>query len=146
MSDEKKPQETPKRDDTPKATPFTRASIKKEIEVKVYIPALYGDHHFDFPLRSKLSIDAENQRQDYMALAAVNQTSKYSEQCLDEIWDLLRAMPRGFDDLQDNGKGPGQSFREYIETAGDAKDGLMSIVEGASQLYWAKVLPREFRG
>lgn len=146
MSDEKKEtKEETKEPATPKTT-FTRASVAKSLVVKVFIPALYGEHVFEFPLRPKLSIDAENRRQDYMALAAIQQTSNYAQQCLDEVCDLLNDMPKGFDDLQANGKGPGPSFMEYVETAGDAKDALLSIVEGASQLYWAKVLPREFRG
>lgn len=126
---------------------FTRDTVKKHLVVKVCLPALYGDHHWDFKLRLKLTGEAEDRRQQYLALSAFERTQKWNEQVLDEVCDLLLALPRGFDDLKDNGRGPGSSLREYVETAPeDAKETLYTIIEGASQLYWARSLPQEFRG
>jgi hypothetical protein len=93
----------------------------------------------------KLSREAEERRQEYLSLSAADMTVKLREQALDEICDLLVALPKGFSDLQDTGQGPGHSYRSYVETADpETKDILLTITEGADNLYWSSISPREF--
>jgi hypothetical protein len=108
---------------------------------------LPGFKPFCFKLRLKLSSEAEETRQGWLSLAPAKQTTGENEEALNEICDLLLEMPRGFGDIKDNGRGPGASFREYVEgtTDGDTLALLYSIVSGASGLYWSKTMPREFR-
>lgn len=126
---------------------FTLADIKRSITVSVHLPKLYPEFDpWEFDLRLKLSKEAEDRRQEYLSLSIGEAAVKLQEQALDEICDLLVALPKGFGDLTDNGKGPGSSFREYVNAAGPAqKEFLYVIVEGADNLYWASVMPHEFR-
>lgn len=126
---------------------FTRSDIKKTVKVGVILPKIYPDYEpWEFDFRLKLSKDAEERRQEYLSLSPAEITSRSGEQTLDEVCDLLVSLPKGFDDLQDTGNGPGHSWRNYIETAPpDAKELLMTITEGANTLYWQAIAPREFR-
>jgi hypothetical protein len=127
---------------------FIRSDVKRGLKISVHLPFLFeGYEPWVFSMRIKLSEEAEERRQEYLALAPSEQTVKFPEQALDEVCDLLTGLPTGFGDLQDNGKGPGPSFRSYVETTSDAeaKDLLYKIVIGASNLYWMQVTPREFR-
>ncbi|MEP6756384.1 MAG: hypothetical protein ABJA67_12845 [Chthonomonadales bacterium] len=126
---------------------FSRNEIRRSVEVAVHMPELYpGFEPWVFKFRLKLTKEAEERRQEYLSLAAAQMTLKLSEQALDEVCDLLAALPTGFSDLKDTGQGPGHSFRSYVETAdSEAKDLLLQIVEGADNLYWQKISPREFR-
>jgi hypothetical protein len=129
---------------------FTKADIKRFFTIKVALPFIYTDFApWEFDLRLKLSGEAEDRRQEYLALGQSQQTVKLSEQALDEICDLLVNPPRGFGDLLVGGSiNPGTAFRKYVETETDeaTKALLLTIVEGASNLYWGSILPREFRG
>ena len=131
---------------TPKKV-FSRNDVVRAVKVFVHLPKLYpGYEPWGFELRLKLSQEAEERRQEYLALAPTEATVKLGEQNLDEICDLLVSTPSGFSDIKDDGKGPGSSFRNYVETAdAEAKALLMQIVEGADNLYWASISPREFR-
>lgn len=140
--------------DDPAQTPaktkrvFTRADIVRSVPVKVVLPFLYEDFEpwvFDF--RLKFSQDAEERRQEYLALVPSEQTLKLDEQNLDEVCDLMISTPQGFGDLQDTGQGPGASFKSYVQTTTDpvTKDMLMTVVKGAISLYWRKISPQEFR-
>lgn len=130
-----------------KRTVFTRNDVIRNIEVKVALPALYPD--FDpwvFRLRLKMTSDAEERRQEYLALSPTEQTIKEADQNLDELCDLIVVTPKGFGDLQDNGQGPGSSFKDYVQTAtAEQRPILDSIVRGAMTLYWRKTSPQEFR-
>lgn len=126
---------------------WTRKDAVKFVTVPLHLPKLYPD--FDpwvFKMRLKLSSEAEERRQTYLALSASERTSRIDEQMLDEVCDLLVSMPTGFGDLQDTSNGPGHSFKSYVETsAPDEKILLSKIVEGVSNHYWAFLMPREFR-
>ena len=127
---------------------FTRNDVKKFVEVKVYLPKLYPDYEpWTFKLRLRLSKEAEERRQEMLALSATEATARASEQALDEVCDLLIELPSGFGDLKDTGQGPGHSWKSYVETAPDesSKQLLFAITEGADSLYWASISPREFR-
>jgi hypothetical protein len=133
---------------TPQKQVWTRNDVKQGLLIAVHLPFLYANYEpWVFNMRIKLSEDAEERRQEYLSLAASEQTVKFPQQALDEVCDLLKSLPTGFGDLKDNGKGPGPSFRSYIETTVDpeAKDLLYKIAIGASNLYWMHVTPREFR-
>ena len=128
---------------------FTRNDIKRHIELAIVFPKIYPDYEpWGFKFRLKLSAQAEERRQEYLSFAAADQTTKQTEQALDEVCDLLVALPTGFGDLQDTGLGPGHSFRSYVETATDTdmKDFLAMVVEAADSAYWGAIQPREFRG
>jgi hypothetical protein len=127
---------------------FSRSDIKKHIEVKVIFPKIYPDYEpWEFHMRLKLSTEAEDRRQEYLSLSASQRMVKVSEQALDEVCDLLVDMPTGFSDLESTGKGPGHSFRSYVETATDPsmKDFLYMLVEAADSAYWGAITPLEFR-
>lgn len=126
---------------------FTRKDVVRNIEVKIALPALYPDFDpWTFKLRLKMTSDAEERRQEYLALSPTEQTLKETEQNLDELCDLIVAMPTGFGDLQDNGQGPGSSFKDYVQTAtAEQRPILDSVVRGAMTLYWRKTSPQEFR-
>lgn len=126
---------------------FTRADIKKTIDFKVHLPRLYEDYEpWGFKLRLKLSKDAEERRQEYLSLAPVKQTAQASQHALEEVCDLLSELPTGFSDLVYDGQSAGSSWKGYVESAtGEAKDLLLAITEGADNLYWASISPREFR-
>lgn len=126
---------------------FTRADVKRHITVEVCLPKLYpGYEPWAFDLRLKLSRDAEERRQEYLALAASQMTVKLKDQVLDEICDLLVAYPRGFSDLPDGSGNPGTAFRAYVESSDPVtKELLLQIVEGADNLYWSSITPREFQ-
>lgn len=127
---------------------FSRADIKKHVEVKVVFPKLYKDYEpWGFKFRLKLSAEAEDRRQEYLSLSASQRLVKVTEQALDEVCDLLVELPTGFEDLMSTGKGPGHSFRSYVETATDPdmKDFLAMLVEAADSAYWGAITPHEFR-
>lgn len=126
---------------------FTRSDIVRSVKVDVHLPSLYpGFEPWQFDLRLKFSQEAEERRQEYLALSASDQTIKEPEQNLDELADLLKSLPKGFGDLQDDGNGPGSSFKNYVLTSDPAtKEMLLTIVRGAITLYWRKVSPQEFR-
>lgn len=132
---------------TSKKKVFTRANITRSVKVSLCFPKLYPDYEpWTFEFRLKLSQEAEERRQQYLSLAASLMTVKLHEQALDEVCDLLVSLPTGFGDLQDTGQGPGQSFRSYVETStAEMKDQLLLICEGADNLYWQSISPREFR-
>lgn len=115
------------------------------INVGVEVPFLDVDP-FQFKLRFKLSEEAELRAQEYNSLSIADRVKGAPERSLDEICDLLVELPTGFADLKETGKGPGHSFRNYVETCADpdVKDILMRIVDGASTVYWSQVLPRPF--
>jgi hypothetical protein len=125
---------------------FSRSDVKRSLSVAVHLPKIYpGYEPWEFELRLKLSREAEERRQEYLSLSAADMTVKLREQALDEICDLLVALPKGFSDLQDTGQGPGHSYRSYVETADpETKDILLTITEGADNLYWSSISPREF--
>lgn len=126
---------------------FSRSDIKRYVKVQVSLPHLYPDYDpWTFKMRLKFTKDAEDRRQEYLALSASDQVVKEFDQNLDEVCDLLTELPKGFADLQDDGHGPGSSFRNYVESAPtDARDTLDKIISGAINLYWRKVTPQEFR-
>lgn len=127
---------------------FTRGDIKKSIDVRVIFPKIYPDYEpWGFKMRLKLSTEAEDRRQEYLSLSASQRQVKVSEQALDEVCDLLTELPTGFEDLQETGKGPGHSFRSYVETTTDPdmKDFLAMLVEAADSAYWGAITPLEFR-
>lgn len=127
---------------------FTRSDIRRTIDIEINMPRLYeGYEPWGFKLRLKLSAEAEERRQEYLSLAASEQVVGLSLRNLDEVCDLLTELPTGFDDLKQDGKGPGSSFRSYVETCEDPamKDLLFQIVEGVDTVYWATISPREFR-
>lgn len=126
---------------------FSRSNVVRHVLCQVELPELYPDFEpWSFKLRLKLSQDADERRQEYMALAPTDRLVKERDQNLDELCDLMLAAPKGFDDLSDNGSGPGDSFKEYVNTSDEAtKNMLLNIVEGAITLYWRKLSPREFR-
>lgn len=127
---------------------FTRADVRKTVDINVVFPRLYPDYEpFGFKFRLKLGNEAEDRRQDYLSLAPTDRVVKQSEQALDEVCDLLVAIPTGFADMQDTGQGPGATFRSYVETATDpaARAMLDMIVEAADSAYWGATAPREFR-
>lgn len=128
---------------------FSRNDIVRSVKFSVHLPGLYPDFEpWGFELGLKMSADAEERRQEYLALSAAEQTIKEDEQQLDELCDLLRAMPTNFGDLQDTGMGPGPSFKSYVMTAEDpaVKEVLFNVIRGAMTLYWRKMSPHEFRG
>lgn len=126
---------------------FTRADIVRSVPVDIVLPSLYPDMEpWGFILRLKFSQDAEERRQEYLALVPTEQTVKADEQNLDELCDLLVSTPTGFGDLKDDGRGPGSSFKTYVQTSDSVtKDMLHTIVRGAISLYWRKISPQEFR-
>jgi hypothetical protein len=132
----------------PKRKVWGRGDIVRSVKCPVHLPNLYPDFApWVFELRLKLSIDAEERRAEYMALAPSEQTVKEQEQNLDELCDLLMSAPTGFADLKDNGAGPGPSFRDYVMTSDAAtKETLFTIVRGAINLYGRKTSPHEFLG
>lgn len=139
--------ETPK----PKTRAFVRTDVKPYIEKKIILPSLFPVDEYDpfqFRFKIKLSGDAMERREQYLSLAAAEQTIKQSEQALDEVCDLLYDLPQGFGDLKQLGLNPGESFKSYVNSTTDAtqKAVLMTIVEGANSAYWNAVAPREFRG
>lgn len=139
--------EAQKEQPKPKKT-FTRNDIKRTIDVSVVFPKIYPDYEpWGFKMRLKLSREAEERRQTYLSLAAVEQTAGITEQALDEVCDLITELPTGFGDLMETGKGPGASFRSYVTTATDPdmKDFLAMVVEAADSAYWGAITPREFR-
>jgi hypothetical protein len=139
--------EQPQAETKPKKV-FTRDDVRSSIKVSVTLPRLYeGYDPWEFLLRIKLSTAAEEKRQEFLSLAPALQAEKTQEQNLLELCDLLKALPKGFGDLKDNGTGPGPSFREYVETCPSAemKTMLYTIVEGAVNLYWRTIMPVEFR-
>lgn len=131
----------------PKLRVFRRSDTVRSVWVKLALPDLYpGYEPWTFELGLKLTEQAEERRQEYLALTPTEFTVRAAEQNLDELCDLLRSMPQGFGDLQDNGQGPGPSFMDYVKTADTGtKDMLMAIVQGAITLYWRKISPQEFR-
>lgn len=132
----------------PKKKVFTRNDIRNSIIVGVELPKMYeGYDPWMFELRIKLSNEAEEKRQKHLSLAPALQLEKANEQYLNDLCDLLVSLPTGFGDLKDNGRGPGASFREYVETCPNPamKDLLYQISEGAVNLYWRTILPVEFR-
>ncbi len=144
------PQTTPKVEEIIPAIPktlFTRAAVTRSVPVHIHFPGLMPDlAPFKFNLRLKLSADAEERREEYMALSATEQTVKNSEQQLDELCDLLTKLPSGFGDLESNGGTPGESFKSYVLGSDPAtKDFLFNTVQGAMTLYWRKLSPHEFR-
>lgn len=126
---------------------FTRNDIRNTVKCALTLPRIYPDYEpWEFEFRLALSVDAEDKRQDYLSLAPTKQTEKEHTQALDEVCDLLVSLPKGFGDLKDNGRGPGPSYREYVETAPAAmKEMLWKITEGAMNLYWRTIMPVEFR-
>lgn len=127
---------------------FNRNDVRRSVDVQVVFPRLYPDYEpWGFKMRLKLSREAEDRRQEYLSLSAVKQTEQMTQQALDEVCDLLVELPTGFDDLKDTGKGPGHSFRSYVETATDPdmKEFLAMLVEAADSAYWNAIAPREFR-
>lgn len=134
---------------TPTKKIFSRNDIVRSVKFSVHLPGLYPDFEpWGFELGLKMSADAEERRQEYLALSASEQTIKEDEQYLDELCDLLRATPTGFGDLQDTGMGPGPSFKSYVQTAEDpaVKEILYNVIRGAMTLYGRKMSPHEFRG
>lgn len=127
---------------------FSRTMTIPPFVVKVCLPDILPDcKPFVFPMRIKLTVDAEDERQKYIALSPTEQVMKEEEYTLDEVCSLIAGTPQGFEDLKDDGNGPGSSFKNYVKTAvGDHRDILMKIVQGASSLYWRKTMPQEFRG
>lgn len=141
------PEAPPVPEDKPKKV-FTKKDIRRTIDVEINMPRLYeGYDPWGFKLRLKLSTEAEERRQEYLSLSASEQTVALSGRNLDEVCDLLTELPTGFGDLIADGKGPGSSFRTYVETCEDPtmKDLLLQIVEGVDNVYWATISPREFR-
>jgi len=132
----------------PKKKVFSKSDVKRFVEASVILPSLYPDFEpWVFKLRLKLSSEADKRRQEYLSLSASKRAVKANDQVLDEICDLLLELPSGFDDLKDNGQGPGASWRAYVETTTDpiARQLLDIVTEGADSLYWNSILPREFR-
>jgi hypothetical protein len=146
------PEQTQAQEPEPAPAPkkvFTVADVKRHITVKVHLPFIYPDYEpWEFDLRLKLSQDAEERRQQYLALSAAQQTIKLEEQALDEVCDLLVSLPRGFGDLQAIGNNPGKAFEHYVKsiTDPDARQTVFNIVKTAEDFYWGMILPREFRG
>lgn len=135
--------------ETPKKKRFTRTDSRKYITASVHLPKLYEDYEpWVFKMRFKLSGEANERRQEYLSLSPSKMTAKEKEQALDEVCDLLVELPEGFGDLQYDGKSAGSSYRTYVETCPDSqvKEILYEITLGASNLYWAGISPREFRG
>jgi hypothetical protein len=132
---------------TTKKKVFSRKDIVRSIKFQVHLPILYPDFEpWGFNLRLKMSQDAEERRQEYLALAPTDQTVKEDGQYLDELCDLLIETPTGFGDIADDGRGPGSSFKNYVTTSEpDAQAILFNIVKGAMTLYWRKISPHEFR-
>jgi len=127
---------------------FNRNDIKRTIDLQIVFPKIYPDYEpWGFKFRLKLSREAEETRQQYLSLAAAEQTAKITDQALDEVCDLMAELPTGFSDLVDLGKGAGHSFRSYVTTATDPdmKDFLAMVVEAADSAYWGAITPREFR-
>lgn len=136
-----------KKEEKPKKV-FTRNDVKRSIELNIVFPKIYPEYEpWGFKMRLKLSKEAEERRQTYLSLAASEQTASEFEQALDEVCDLLVEMPTGFGDLLATGKGPGDSFRNYVKTATDTdmKDFLAMVVTAADSAYWGAITPREFR-
>lgn len=126
---------------------FSRADVVRTVPISLHIPTLYPDFApWEFELRLKLTEDAEERRQEYLALSPTEQTVKESEQNLDELCDLMVSAPKGFADLQYDGKSAGSSFKNYVMTSDEAtKDMLLTVTRGAITLYWRKISPQEFR-
>lgn len=138
---EEKPPATKKR--------FSRGDIKRIITVKIHWPSLYPDYEpWVFKLRLILSPEMQRKREDWLGLtpAERNSKDKVREEVLGEVCDLLADKPEGFEDWPDDGRGPGVQLREYYNSVTDpeGKEIVYSIIEAASNGYWAKVLPREF--
>ena len=134
---------------------FTLADVKRYVPVSVNLPFMYQDYEpWSFKLRLKLSEDADERRQEYLALSAAEQTRKEQDQALDEICDLLTELPKGFGDLiplSETKRGmsqPGVVFKEWVNniTDPDGKQTVLNIVASADRHYWGTILPREFRG
>lgn len=131
---------------TPKV--FTRDSVRKTVPVQVHLPALYPGVVWKFILRLKLSADAEEKRQEFLALAPATQVEKNAQQNLNELCDLLVAVPTGFGDMptEVGAMTPGDVFHSYVTSAeADARETLDTITSGAITLYWRKISPQEFR-
>lgn len=148
-SDPKPAPTKPSVEETPKKAlkVFKRSDIVRTVPVTVCLPNLYPDFApWEFNLRLKMTQDAEERRQEYLALIPSKQTVNEPEQNLDELCDLITKTPTGFSDLVDDGKGPGSSFKNYVLTADPVtKDMLFAVVRGAMTLYWRKISPQEFR-
>lgn len=150
MSEEKQTtDEATATEEAPKKKAFTRATAKPHIEIAFTLPMLYPDYEpWVFKLNYSLSGEAEKRRQKYLTMAPAARVDKLFEQNLDELCDLMVALPTGFGDLTDvPGQKPGVTFMNYVKSTSDhgAKESLSRIVSGAIDLYWTASMPREFR-
>lgn len=140
------PSPQPQQPQTEKPNVFVRGKGKRNIEFSFTLNRIFPDVAFKFCLRTMLSKEAEEQRQKYLSLSALEQTYKEAEETLDELCDLMTKLPEGFGDLKDTGKSPGYSFRNYYETSdSEDKENLDLILRAAYGLYWGSLSPREFR-
>lgn len=126
---------------------FNRSDVIKSVPVAVHLPMILpGYDPFEFDLRLKLSKEAQENREQFLALSQAAQVTQEDDVNLNELCDLMTRMPKGFADLTDIGTGPGDSFKSYVKTAtGPSRELLNIIVRGATNLYWKKLAPQEFR-
>jgi hypothetical protein len=126
---------------------FTRATVVRTVDVHVQLPRLYPTFHWAFKLRVMLSGEQQKKRDDWGALPPNKQSTGQKAEYLDELCDLMADYPEGFGDLlTEGGMAPGEKFRQYYNETTDAtaKFVLDLIIEGAINLYWASVTPREY--
>lgn len=126
---------------------FTREDVIRHVPVAIHLPMILpGYAPFEFKLRLKLSKEAQEAREQYLALSQTAQVTQEDDVNLNELCDLMTETPKGFADLTDIGTGPGDSFKSYVKTAtGSSREILNIIVRGATNLYWKKLAPQEFR-
>jgi hypothetical protein len=143
-----------KKADPPKKR-FTLSQVVPTVTARVHLPFLYeGFEPFVFVFRIALTKDMQAQREAYLALAPSKRKEGFEKQRLDEVCDLLSALPEGFGDIGsvvEGGtamKSPGECFREYYNAAvkrgPNHKATLDMIVEGAYNIYTSSVAPQEF--
>jgi hypothetical protein len=138
------PQETPKLVFDPRGGGFPSF-----VTVPLCLPFIFENYEpWVFKLRYKLSADAEKQRQKFATLAPAKKAEQMDNRNLDELCDLLVELPAGFAGLTEvQGQKPGETFKKYVLSVSnpEARAILFTIIGGALDHYWGKLMPQEFR-
>lgn len=114
---------------------FTKANIRREFDIPVEHP-LYPGVVFSFTVRTRLTKDADDARQQMFAVSDDAEESVHRAATSNMLSQIVVAEPKGFDDFPTEGD-LAQRVREYFND-----EELDSIRNFVLNSYWGAIMPR----
>ncbi len=114
---------------------FSKANVRREFDIEVEHP-LYPDTTFTFTVRTRLTKDADDARQQMFAVGEDEEEAVHRAATANMLSQIVVKEPQGFDDFPTEGDLAAR-MREYFNDAD-----LDSIRNFVLNRYWGAIMPR----